>query len=130
MMKIRLVGIFVFILLLSFVSKSNAQTVQFTQSNVLNAIQAQALEYRVYLTPSGAVNTNTPVLLTNITCVAVAGQPNTFSCTALNQVALSAALITGAKSELTAKETNTMESQKSTPFFQGANVPSLLKVTP
>lgn len=127
----RYLVVFVLVILSSLVypNVSWGQTVQFTQSNVLNVAQAQTLEYRVYLTPSGSVNSNTPVLLTNVTCVA-AIPANTFNCTALNQVTLSAALITGAKSELTAKEANTAESNKGTPFFQGASVPSLLKVTP
>lgn len=117
------------LVLVASVSYAQGSTVQFVQGNAVSVAQAQSFEYRVYLTPALSITTGAPVLLSNVTCV-TAIAPNTFNCTAPLPTTLSGATITGAKSELTAKESATLESGKSAPFIMGANAPSTLKITP
>lgn len=106
---------------------AQSKQVTWTQSNVASATQAQSFEYRLYVTPAGATTPNAPVLLASTLC---GGTAPTVNCSTVLPVAANAALITGAKSELTAKEASSSESAKSAPFFLGASAPTTLVIIP
>jgi len=119
--------ILIFLLNLILASQSNAQSqITWTQNNVTSATQAQGFEYRFYLTPPGSTVT-TPVILTSVLCGGTAPNVN---CSTVLPASLNAARVTGAKSELSAKDGISAESVKSLPFFMGAAAPINLLITP
>lgn len=121
---------FLFLLLLAIPATAHAQ-VQWTQSNVQSAAQAQGFTYRVYVTPAGS-SIATPITIAGVACTGSGTAPIAASCTAPISSALIAAgaTITGAKSELTAQDGTSGESAKSAPFSLPASVPTGLVVKP
>lgn len=116
------------LVLLMFALPASAQTVTFTQQNVASAAQAGGFTYRLYVTPSGNPTQNAPVVIPNVTCTGT----TIANCTAPLPTAAIAALVTGAKSVLTAQDTvnGSVESLPSPIFMAGATAPSGFKITP
>lgn len=125
-MRIRIIGLVVTLCFFAVKAEAQAAQYQWNQNNVVSAAQAQVFEYRIYLTPAGATTSNAPILLTGVTCT---GVPPTVNCVTNVPATLNAALITGAKSEITAKEASSVESPRS-PFTSGASAPGTFRITP
>lgn len=115
------------VLLLSLASVSEAQQVTWVQNNVASATQAQNFTYKLYVTPAGSTTSSAPINLSSVLCGGTL--PNVQCSTVLPQTA-NAALVTGAKTELTATDGTSAESPKSPPFSQPAAAPTTLKITP
>lgn len=107
---------------------AHAQTVTFTQQNVASAAQAGGFTYRVYVTPSGSTTQSAPVVIAGVTCTGTTA----VTCTAPLPTTALPALVTGAKSYLTAQDTagGSSESLPSAIFTAGAAAPSGFKITP
>ena len=115
------------ILVLLVAARAQAQpTTSWTQGNVTSTAQAAGFTYRLTVTPNGG-SALAPIPLVSVAC---SGAAPSVACTAPLPAAGVAALITGAKSVLTAQDTanGTPESAPSLPFTPAAAVPQALKV--
>lgn len=115
------------LMFLGFAHAASAQTVTYTQGDVTSTLHAQGFTYRLYVTPSGSQTPNAPIVLLNVVCT---GAPPSVTCTAPLPAGAGAALVTGAKSTLTAQDTatGTGESAPSLPFSAAAGVPTTLRI--
>lgn len=116
------------ILFIALASIAEAQTpqIQWGQSNVQSATQAQGYVYKLYLTPQGQ-GVLPAIVIGNVTCSY--NQPNA-TCQAALPGTANQALISGTKSELTATDpVDNVESAKSAPFFMSAGAPTSLRIT-
>jgi len=106
-------------------SASAQPTTSWTQSNVASTAQAAGFVYSQTITPFGGTPL-APIQLTGVTC---SGTVPSVSCSAPLPAAGVAALITGAKSTLTATDPSTgAVSPSSAPFTPGPSAPTALKV--
>lgn len=115
-------------ILLALASLAHAQGPQATwvQSSVQSATQAQGFTYKLYVTPAGSSTANSPVTLSSVLC---GGTAPTVSCSA-PLPSSSPALVTGARSSLTATDSGGIESAQSVPFTKPAVAPTSLSITP
>lgn len=111
------------------VPKASAQNVTWSQPNVATAAQAQGLTYSLTTTPPGG-SAGSPVTLTSVVCTGSGTAPITAACSAPLPSTASGAIVTGAKSTLTATDTvnGTGTSLPSLPFIPGAAVPTGLVI--
>lgn len=115
-------------LLIASIANAQSFTVTWVQNQVASATQAQGFQYKLYVTPAGQTTSNSPVTLTSVLC---GGQAPSVQCSIALPTTANAAVVAGAKSELTATDTTSaIESPKSPPFFMGAVAPSQLRISP
>ena len=126
-MRMRTIVLFGGFLLVASIASAQPTT-SWTETNVTSTAQAAAFTYRLTVTPNGGTAL-APIVLASVTC---SGTAPSVACTAPLPAAGVAALITGAKSVLTAQDTTngTSESAPSLPFTPAAAVPTGLKVGP
>lgn len=126
-MHYRLTRLILLLPLLLLLPRSlQAQTLQFTQTGVTSAAQAQGFTFRLYTTPAGATTANPAVVIASVTCTGT----TTATCSAPVPTAASAALSTGARNTLTSQDTvnGTGESAQSIPFLLPADVPTGVRI--
>jgi hypothetical protein len=114
-------------LLVASIAQAQTYTVTWVQNSVASATQAQGFQYKLYITPAGAPTANPPITMQSVLC---GGQAPSVQCSIALPTNANAAVVAGAKSELTATDTTSaQESPKSPPFFMGAVAPTTLKIT-
>lgn len=116
------------ILVLLFSSIAHAQSPQATwvQQGVVSATQAQGFVYKLYVTPAGASQPISPVTLSSVLC---GGTAPSVSCSA-PLPSNTPAIITGAKSALSATDSSGIESAQSVPFTKPTVAPINLSIIP
>lgn len=126
-MKRHILFVLVLVTLAVQAPRAQGPQAQWTQPDVASAAQAATFTYRLYVTPAGTATPNAAVILSGVACTGV--PPAAVNCTApLGPAVASTALVTGAKSAITAQDAATTETAQSAPFLPGASVPTTLLI--